>query len=147
MEYHQEFSDAEEFLREELERLDREPAILERITAVNPADRSAWEQWKTALAAGGDEQRLSIVIRRLLAGVDKAPLTDQTRALLEAHMADSCWRSVCSRLAEGNDAALADALPLLDSAGQLARDDAQRLWIAWTRAHALGRLGRPGRRR
>lgn len=117
-------------------------ALIERITILNPTDRSAWEQWMIALATNGDEERLSIVVRRLLAGVDKMPIAESTRTLLETHLTDSCWRSVCRRLVEGKDAALADALPLLQSAERLSRDDAQRLWIAWVRAYILGRLDR-----
>lgn len=117
-------------------------AILERLTVVNPTDRLAWEQWVAALAVQGDETRLSSAIRRLLAGVPNMPLSDPTRQLLQAHLADSHWRSVAQRATEGQEAALADALPLLDSVERIAQDDAQRLWITWIRAYVLHRLGR-----
>ena len=82
------------------------------------------------------------MLRRLLAGVDKMPLSDQTHRLLEQHLADSHWRSIARLIADGQEAALADALPVVDAVERIARDDQQWLWIAWTRAYLLGRLGR-----
>jgi len=117
-------------------------AILRRLTVLNPTERSTWVEWIGSLAAAGDETQLCQVLRRLLAGVDKMPLSDDTHRLLEQHLADSHWRSIARLIADGQDSALADALPVVDAVERIARDDQQWLWIAWTRAYLLGRLGR-----
>lgn len=117
-------------------------AILERLIALNPGERVAWQEWLMVLAIGGEDTRLSTAIRRLLAGVDKMPLSDATRRLLEQHLADCHWRSIGRRLADGGDASLAEALPVVDALERMASDDQEWLWIAWTRAYLLNRLGR-----
>lgn len=118
-------------------------AILQRLTALDPTDRRAWEQRLSALAANHDEQRLRRVIRQLLAGVDQMPLSDETKSLLEHHLADSYWRGIVRRLNEGSEAALADALVKLDSVEQMTGQLNRSLWIAWIRAYVLNGLTRP----
>ena len=122
----------------------RQVEILERLTAIEPANRGAWERWLTALAGTGDEDRLRSSLRRLLAGIEKLTLTDDTRALLEDHLLASHWRSLhlLLREAEKDDAHLSEALPMLDAAERVARERDEWLWIAWTRAYSLNRLGR-----
>jgi outer membrane protein assembly factor BamB len=116
--------------------------ILERLTIINPTERSAWEQWLSALAGTCDDTRLSLTIRTLLAGMDKMPLSPETRRLLQTHLNDSQWRQINRRLASGTEGELADTLPLLAAAERTARDDVQWLWIAWMRAYVLNRLDR-----
>jgi len=118
-------------------------AILQRITALDPTDRSAWEQRLTALAANQNEERLRRVIRQLLAGIEKMPLSDETKSLLENQLADSYWRGIVRRLDDGDEAALADALVKLDSVEQMSGQLNRSLWITWIRAYILNRLSRP----
>ena len=119
-------------------------AILERLTTLEPGNRGAWERWLSALAASGDEDRLRASLRRLLAGIGKIEFGDETHRLLEDHLLASHWRSMHRLLhdAEENDARLAEVLPLLDAVDRFAKDREQWLWIAWTRAYTLNRLGR-----
>ena len=117
-------------------------AILQRLTALDPTVRGHWQRWLAALAAAGDETRLRGAIRRLLAGIERMPLAAETRDLLQAHLIDSYWRSVAELVAQDKDAALADALPLLEAVERAAHERNAWLWVTWTRAHVLNRLGR-----
>ncbi len=118
-------------------------AVLERLTVLSPTERGQWKQWITALAAGGNEPRLRYALRRLLAGVEKMPLSGETQALLQTHVADSYWRSIARLLADGDAASLRRGLVLLDAVEQTGLDRDQALWAAWIRAYVLGRLDRP----
>ncbi len=122
--------------------------IAERLTVIEPANRGAWERWTSALAMSGDEDRLRAALRRLLGGIDKLPLTDETRAVLEAHLLASQWRSLhlLLRAAEQDDARLPEVLPLLEEVGRNAKRREEWLWLAWTRAYTLNRLGRTAAR-
>ncbi|MBN2475529.1 MAG: PQQ-binding-like beta-propeller repeat protein [Pirellulales bacterium] len=120
----------------------RKLAILRRLTVLSPTDRGNWQQWLTALATTGNEAGLRNALRELLAGVEKLPLADDTRTLLQAHVADSYWREIGRRLADGQEPALAEALLHLDTAERMAENDQQWLWIAWIRAYVLSRLKR-----
>lgn len=122
--------------------------IIERLIALDPTNRSAWERWIGALAMSGDEERLRTSLRRLLEGVDRLPLGDETRALLRAHLLGSCWRSLALLLRDEAAAPghVGEALPLLDMAGRLAEQRDEWLWIAWTRAYVLNQLGQTGPR-
>ena len=123
-------------------------AILERLTTLEPGNRGAWERWLAALAANGDEERLRTSLRRLLAGVGKIEFGEETRRVLEDHLLASHWRSMSRLLhdAEENDAPnntrLAEVLPLLDAVDRFAKGRDEWLWIAWSRAYTLNRLGR-----
>jgi len=116
--------------------------ILARLTVLDPTNRSHWERWLTALAATGDEYRLRSVIRKLLAGIDRMPLAEETRGPLQSHLVDSYWRSAAGLLADGKPAALADALAVLEAVERAAQKREQWLWVMWTRAFILNRLGR-----
>lgn len=118
--------------------------LLERMTAIDPTNRGAWERWIGAIAMSGDEDRLRSVLRQLLAGVDRLPLSDETRVLLKEHLLASHWRSVAEMLRSEDDesSSASEALPLLDAAGRLAAQRDEWLWITWTRAYVLNRLGR-----
>jgi len=120
--------------------------VTERLTALNPTDRDNWQNWLSALAAAGEEPRLRSAIRRLLAGVEKMPLAEETRRLLRTHLADSYWRSIGRLAVQSDAAALSEALLLLDSVERMSTGDRRWLWIAWTRAYLLNRLGRPAER-
>ncbi len=117
-------------------------SLLRRLVDLDPTNRGHWERWLGALATTGDEAGLRTAIRRLLAGVDKMELADETRNLLEGHLADSYWRSIATELVDGDKASLAEALALVDSAERIAGNDQQWLWGAWVRAYLLNRLGR-----
>ena len=114
--------------------------ILERVTVLEPANRGAWERWITALATNGDEEKLRAALRQLLAGVDRMPLSDETRGLLKSHLLASHWRSMSELVRDDDAARLSEALPLLDAASRLAEKREEWLWIAWTRAYLLNRL-------
>ena len=134
----------ENLLREFGGGVPKQVELLERLTSIEPANRGAWERWLTALAGTGDEERLRASLRRLLAGIEKLTLTDETRDLLEDHLLGSHWRSLhlLLREAEKDDTQLSEALPMLDSAERVARERDEWLWIAWARAYSLNRLGR-----
>ena len=117
-------------------------AILQRLTVLDPGNREHWQEWVSTLAAGRSQSRLRAALRRLLADVEKLSLSEETRTLVQHHVADSYWRSIADRLADGREASLADTLPLLDSVQRMSQDDQQLLWIAWIRAYILGRLDR-----
>lgn len=125
--------------------------ILERVTTLEPGNRGAWERWLTTLALAGDEERFRAAVQRLLAGGDRLPLKKDVMRLLRDHLLTSHWRSLSRLLqpagepdasASGSEIAVVEALPLLDAAGRIARSRDEWLWIAWTRAYALNRLGR-----
>jgi hypothetical protein len=118
--------------------------LLERLTALDPSNRGAWEQWVSALALSGDEDRLRTALRRLLTGIDKMPLSEETRAALRAQLFSSYWRSLNGLLneADTDPSRLVEALPLLDAVGRLADCRQEWLWINWTRAYTLDLLGR-----
>ena len=134
----------ENVLREFVGDASRQVEIVERLTALEPANRGAWERWLGALAGKGDEERLRASLRRLLAGIDKLTLTDDTRALLEEHLLASHWRSLhlLLREAEKDDARLPEALPMIGEVERAAKKRDEWLWLAWTRAFTLNRLGR-----
>jgi outer membrane protein assembly factor BamB len=70
------------------------------------------------------------------------PLSDETRALVRAHLADSYWRQIGRGLADQREASLVEALVCLDGVEPIAQSDQQWLWMAWIRAYVLDRLGR-----
>ncbi len=121
-------------------------SLLERITQVDPTNRGAWERWLATLAVRGEEERLRVSIRRLLAGVDRMPLSDETKASLGRALMDSYWRSIARLLAAEGEASHADALALLDAAQRIASSDVQAMWITWCRAYVLHRQDRAAQR-
>ena len=139
------------------ERSDREGVemAIRRLTQTDPTNRENWSRHVTLLALKGDEDALRTTLRRLLAGVDRMPVTDEVRDVLEAHLLESYWRSVSAKLASLNtlaaeggnpDAELGEMLYLLDSATRVAESDRGALWAVWTRAYVLNRLGREAER-
>jgi tetratricopeptide (TPR) repeat protein len=120
--------------------------LYERITQVDPANRGAWENWLTSLALRGDEDRLRLTIRRLMAGIDRMPLSEESQATLARGLTDSSWRSIARLLAMEGEAPAADALALLAAAGRMSTSDAQAMWVTWCRGCVLKRLGRDAER-
>lgn len=116
--------------------------VLERITVLEPTNRSAWERWVSCLARTGNELELRGALRRLLAGVERMPILEETRLLLKGHLVDSYWRSLAEHLADDQPASLAEALSLLDAAERTVCDRGQWLWVTWSRSHVLNRLDR-----
>ena len=55
--------------------------ILERLTSLDPTNRGNWERWLSALAKAGDEVRLRSGVLRLLAGVERMPIAEETQIL------------------------------------------------------------------
>ncbi|MGI8601519.1 MAG: PQQ-binding-like beta-propeller repeat protein [Verrucomicrobiales bacterium] len=120
---------------------DKALAVLEQLTALEPADRGHWERWLSALAGLSDEKRLRDALRALLAGVAREPLSDETLDLLRSHFIDSCWRSIASIMATGEADRLSEILPFLDTIERTKKLDAERLWVTWTRGWVLRQLG------
>ena len=116
-------------------------AVLDRLTALDPASRDVWERWLAALAGGGDD-----------AAAAGHPAAAGGRGENAADAGDPQTLAgpperfpvaeICRRLADASPAELADTLPLLAAAERTARDDVQWLWIAWLRAYVLNRLDR-----
>ena len=116
--------------------------VIERRTVLDPTNRGVWERWLAANARAGDESALRAAVRRLLAGIDRMPLTDDTRERLVGHLTDSYWRSAAKLIADGKESSLADVLSLVDATERVASTRNQWLWANWTRAYVLGRLDR-----
>ncbi len=119
---------------------------LERLTRLDPTNRNTWEKWIAALAQRGDETTLRVALRRLLAGVERMPLAADTHKLLRGHLVDSYWRSIVDTFQGGTPSDLHEVLVLLGQVGRQARTHPHSLWILWTRAHVLHRLGRTAAR-
>jgi len=117
-------------------------AVLERLTRLEPADPGHWERWISALAIGGEEERLREALRRVLSGVTAEPLTSESLDVVRAHLADSCWRSVARLFADGSRSRMADALPLLEVIERSQPPGAEALWVTWARGRALKLGGR-----
>ena len=117
-------------------------AALERTIELDPANRPAWEKWIAALAAIGDEARLRTALRQIISGVDRMPISEDTRALLNLHLADSFWRSIAAILAEPDTGRFAEVLPLTDSVERVNVDAMDILWAKWAKAFVYGKLGR-----
>lgn len=117
-------------------------AALERATKLEPTNRSHWSGWISALAATGEEERLRTALRRLLAGVDRMALKEETFDLLRAHLVDSYWRSAARILAEADAENMGEIFPILDAIERSKKLDDDGLWVLWTRAYALNRQGR-----
>ncbi|HEX8295348.1 MAG TPA: tetratricopeptide repeat protein, partial [Chthoniobacteraceae bacterium] len=117
--------------------------ILEQLTVVQPANTGVWERWISTLAISGDEERLRVSLRRLREGVDRLPLTEETRAILREQLLGSYWRSLAKLIQEdADDSQLSTALPMIELAGRLAEKREESLWLTWTRGYVLNRLGR-----
>ncbi len=112
---------------------------LARLTELEPATLAFWERYIQVLAATGDEGALRGALRKLIFGGQGGALSDQTYALLRAHLADSYWRSVVDAIDRDD---LEEALALLDEVEQVNVINAQRLWALWARIQVLEGLGR-----
>ena len=121
-------------------------AVLERLTTLEPANKSNWEAWLYHLAMAGQEERLRDALRRLVAGVDGLKLEDPVRQLLQAQLIDSYGRSIISNLTDGRPGPLSDALTMLGAAERLTNTPRQALWLCWNRAYILNRLHRDEQR-
>ena len=116
-------------------------AGLERLTVLEPAERSHWERWVSALAGGADEESLRNALRRLLAGVTQPPLGTETLDLLRSHVVDSCWRSIAALIATGDRDRLSEIPPLIETIERTKKPGAEQLWITWTRGWVARQLG------
>jgi outer membrane protein assembly factor BamB len=116
-------------------------AVLEQLTVIEPVERGHWERWISALAGLSDEDRLRDTLRRLLAGVTKAKLSDETLELLRSHLVDSCWRSIASLIAAHDTTRLPEILTLLDTIERTKKLGAEQLWVTWTRGWVLRQSG------
>ena len=121
---------------------DRLLDIYDRLTQAEPNRRSNWEQWITTLVAVGDEAKLRRTLRRLLRGIPRMPVSNETRTLLRDHLADSHWRGISAAFQKGGEGELIQALTMLDRAERLYPPARRPLWQSWSRIYALGRLGR-----
>ena len=114
--------------------------VLERLIALEPDSRDHWEGWLVALAASGSEQQAQRAIRRLLAGVDEIPITDETADTLRRHLIDSAWRSLAMRLAANDETDLRRGLEDLDILERQVQADPDGLWVLAARCLILSRL-------
>ena len=117
-------------------------ACLERLTVIAASERDHWEDWLAALTASGDERKLRSAVRRLLRGVPRMPLSQESKDELEQHLGDSYWRSIGAELAIGNEAGRLEALALLDEAERIHASEDMPLWVTWTRAWIHDQLSR-----
>jgi len=114
--------------------------LLEHITHLDPSDRQNWEDLLTELAAEGREKDLRDTARRLVAGVDRMPVSAKTRVLLQKHIKASYWRSIAELLARGKGAAFQEALSMIHAVEKQCSNTTQWLWVAWTRAYLYNKL-------
>ncbi len=121
---------------------DRVFLCLERLTVLDATNRSTWTKWLAALASSGDESRLRGALRRVLRGEEGIEVTEETRAVIIAHLADSYWRSIGALLARRTTGAHEEALVLMDAVERLGRRGESASWVQWARAYALNELGR-----
>ncbi|MDF1702508.1 MAG: PQQ-binding-like beta-propeller repeat protein, partial [Planctomycetota bacterium] len=108
--------------------------------------RDHWEDWLAALTASGEETKLRSAIRRLLRGIPRQTLAQETKDELKHHLADSYWRSIGAEIALGNEAGRLEALALLDQAERISAAEDMPLWLAWTRAWLHNALERTAAR-
>lgn len=113
---------------------------LERLINMDPSNRAHWRQWLLQLASAGEEFKLRAGLQRVLAGVERMPLSDETRQELEGHLRDSYGRSAGKLAADNTPSAWTEALPLLDFIYQGSADRTQRAWALWMRAWLLKKL-------
>ncbi|MBN2714011.1 MAG: PQQ-binding-like beta-propeller repeat protein [Planctomycetes bacterium] len=123
-------------------RLDLYKKMLGRITELDPTNRNNWEAWIGTLAASGDEDKFRMVLRKLIAGVDRMPLADDTIDLLRNQLCESYWRSIAAKMAQGDKLALGEALSLVDGAERCVGTFEDALWVVYVRASLLSGLGR-----
>ena len=119
---------------------------LERLISMDPSNRAHWRQWLLQLASSGEEFKLRAGLQRVLAGVERMPLSDETRQELEGHLRDSYGRSAGKLAAESDQASWLEALPLLDFIYQGSADREQRAWALWMRAYLLKQLNQTAAR-
>ena len=117
-------------------------AVLERIATLEPTNRANWETWLTFLAALGEEAELRYAIRRLIIGIDRMPLSEDTYTLLRGHLVDSFWRTIAHKLSSGEDERRGEIFSLLDAIERSGGLPSEQLWVQWTRAHVLSLQGR-----
>ncbi len=114
---------------------------LERLTVLDPDSFSHWEKYLGVLGSFGDEAELRRAIRSLLAGADRIDLGDESMDALRLHLMDSYWRSIAGLLAgerAGGEAEVFNTLNEIEREGGRQQD---RMWVLWTRAYLLNRLG------
>ncbi len=71
--------------------------IIRRLLELDPRNTSYWERYLAMLVYTDREAELCASLRRLIAGVDRMPLSEQTQANLRGYLLDSCcapphWR-------------------------------------------------------
>ena len=117
-------------------------SILRRQTEINPTDRNNWQQWLTQLAAASDENQLRAAIRRLISGVEKMEIGEDSRRALQKRLVDSYWRSACGMIVRDETHAWSESLVLLDAVEPMVKSELQWSWVYWLRAYALRKLER-----
>jgi len=117
-------------------------AVLERTATLEPTNRDNWEKWLTFLAAMGEESDLRFAIRRLIVGIERMPLQEETYEILRSHLVDSYWRTIASKIASGEPERLGEIFSLLDAIERSVKIEDAYLWVIWTRAHVLNLQGR-----
>ncbi len=111
----------------------------ERLTQLEPAERSHWTQWLTLLAMTGGEEKLRFALREVLAKAPDWNLAEDVQQGLRDHLVASQWRSVqAALLTEGGWAEARRAAAAFD---QVELTEDQRRWLRWLRAWMSARLG------
>lgn len=116
---------------------------LATINRLDPDDLLSWERRLSVLATLGEESALRGVLRSLRSGEILPGLRELSNQTLDDHLCASYWRSLAG-LAAGGDAGLEEMLSLLASVERESLSAEALLWVEWTRAFVLVRLGRSG---
>ncbi len=124
---------------------------MQRRVQLAPTDLAGWEALLGQLAAQQDESGLRLSVRRVLAGLDRVELSQETQGILQQHLVASYWRSISASLrtdqssqemtaaGQGNTETL---LRLLDEVQRTVQSEQEALWATWCRAYVLARAGR-----
>lgn len=111
------------------------------VNRLEPGDLLSWERRLTVLAKLGEESVLRGILRSLRSGDLVPGLRELSERTLDEHLYASYWRSI-AKLAGQGDTGLAETLAILASVEREDLPAEARLWVEWTRAFVLTRLGR-----
>ncbi len=112
-----------------------------RLTELEPGGLQHWEKLLGIQASLGSEEKLRLSLRRLLAGLDKVTLSQDSSDALRLHLLDSYWRSIARVLAAEDTVEFGRVFAHLDTIEGLGVRGEDQLWVLWTRAYLLNRLG------
>lgn len=76
-------------------------AAMEKLTRLEPGERAHWAQWIGLLAENGDEERLRVALRGVLAKAADWQFRPEVLDELQAHLIASMWRDVLNETVAG----------------------------------------------